>query len=374
MLNANRVKHSKPGILTDGHGGNGLRLRTYRMKNGRLSRTFLQRAQINGTSCTLTIGKYPEVTLAEARERAWLNKRAIREGKDPRSPGIPTFTAISREYIASKTMAAATKTKMEREIERYACSRFGGSRIDKITVADVANAMMYRNRWTKKHPTMLRVSGYCSQVFRYAIAKGWREGNPAGSALKAGLPKIKRSVKHHRSIAPKDVPAAYRKNMTTGKKSAARLALGWIMLTACRSDEARSARWEEIDGRLWTIPASRTKTGKAHRVPLSDAARTVLREAARLYGEDGLIFPGRQNKTLSAQGLGLRLKRLGINAAPHGFRQSFRNWCAESNVPREIAEACLAHAVKGVEGAYLTSDLLEQRRDVLQRWSNHLTL
>ena len=374
MLNVARVRNSKPGILTDGYGGNGLRLRTYRLKNGRTSRTFLQRIAINGTSCTLTIGKYPEVSLAEARERCWLNKRAIREGKDPRAPGIPTFNAVCHEYLESRTLKEATRSKFEREIGRYACSRFGASSIDKITTADVANALTYRSRWTKKNPTMKRVAGYCSQVFRYSIAKGWRQDNPAGVTLKAGLPTIKRRVKHHRAIAPEQAPEAYRLNLRSGRKSAARLALAWIMLTACRSDEARSARWSEIQGRLWIVPASRTKTGSEHRVPLSDAARAILRDAARLFGDTGLIFPSRQGKTLSAQGLGLRLKRLGIDAAPHGFRQTFRNWCASVSIPREIAEQVLGHAVAGVEGHYLTSDLLEQRRDALQRWSSLLTL
>ena len=155
-------------------------------------------------------------------------------------------------------------------------------------------------------------------------------------------------------------------------------ALEFLALTATRAGEVRFATWEEIDWeeRLWSIPPGRTKTGKLHRVPLSSRAMAVLEEAktgARGPMARGLlIFPSMTGKPIANGVLPRAMKAAGIDAVPHGFRSSFRDWCGETGVPREVAEMCLAHVVGGVEGAYARSDLFDRRRPVMEEWGKYL--
>ena len=148
------------------------------------------------------------------------------------------------------------------------------------------------------------------------------------------------------------------------------LALRLLALTATRSNEVRSMDWSEIDGDTWTIPAERTKTSKPHRVPLSRQALDALEAAAEGSDRTGLVFTSRTGTPIRNEAV---RKLLGGRGTTHGLRSSFRDWCSETGVNSEAAEMALGHAVKGVEGAYRRSDLLEQRREVMRDWGLHLT-
>ena len=156
-----------------------------------------------------------------------------------------------------------------------------------------------------------------------------------------------------------------------------KLALTFLALTATRSGEARLARWEEMDteAATWTIPGERMKSRRAHRVPLSQAALRVLQKAREIDDGSGLVFPSatRSGKPLSDNTLSKLLRELGMAMVPHGLRSSYRDWCGETGVPREVAEWALAHVVRGVEGAYARSDLLERRRLVIEDWGEYVT-
>ena len=137
------------------------------------------------------------------------------------------------------------------------------------------------------------------------------------------------------------------------------LVLRFIILNAVRSAEATGATWAEIneEARLWAIPPERTKTGREHQVPLSAPALAVLQEARKIQRKgSGLIFPSPRGKQTSNTNLWRALRRHEIDGTAHGFRSTFRDWAAEAGVAREVAEACLAHTVKGVEGAYFRTD------------------
>ncbi|GIT88479.1 hypothetical protein ROBYS_34950 [Roseobacter sp. OBYS 0001] len=167
----------------------------------------------------------------------------------------------------------------------------------------------------------------------------------------------------------------------TEREAIAALCLRFIILTAARSGEARMAAWNEIDleDRTWIIPAQRMKADEEHRVPLSYQAVAILREVQGLDGN--LVFPSPQSATLGIgkplsvnafRPLFQRMKREGLTA--HGFRSSFRDWCAEkAHADRQLAEAALAHRVGGVEGAYFRSDLFERRRTLMDAWSRFAT-
>jgi len=154
-----------------------------------------------------------------------------------------------------------------------------------------------------------------------------------------------------------------------------RLSFEFLVLTAARSGEVRGACWDEIDEEpaIWRVPGSRTKTGRSHRVPLSFRALEVLEEAREAGGGDPLFraVPNRRRPLATGVWRAL-LRRLRINATVHGFRSSFRDWCGETGVPREVAEACLAHAIRNqAEAAYARSDLLERRRAVMEAWASY---
>lgn len=173
-------------------------------------------------------------------------------------------------------------------------------------------------------------------------------------------------------------PAKVKSAIELVRQSAAwpssKLCFEFMTLTATRPGEARGARWDEIDfdRRVWIIPSERMKTKREHRIPLSGAATDVLRCAADLTDESGLIFTSVTGKSLTDSTISKLIRELGIDAVPHGFRSSFRDWCADTGQPREIADAALAHTVRGVEVAYFRPDLFERRRDLMEIWADCL--
>jgi len=154
------------------------------------------------------------------------------------------------------------------------------------------------------------------------------------------------------------------------------MCLQFMILTACRSGEARMARWDEFDltNALWVIPADRMKNGREHRVPLSGAALRVL-ETVQPLARDGLVFPSPKKGCISDMVTGMLMRRRDMSFRPHGFRSSFRDWCAEAtDAPREIAEMCLAHHVgSSAELAYRRTDYLDRRKSLMDRWATHVT-
>ena len=189
------------------------------------------------------------------------------------------------------------------------------------------------------------------------------------------------SVKaHFRSLPYTDIPRAVEIIRSSRASLATRACLEFVILTACRSGEARFAQWSEIDieERLWTIPAARMKQGREHRQPLNDQALAVLKNMQVLQDESDLIFPSpaRKGKPLSDTSLTKVLRDNGLadRATVHGFRSSFRTWASEkTNAHNAVMELSLAHAVgSSIEQAYARSDLLAKRRTLMQRWANFI--
>ena len=178
------------------------------------------------------------------------------------------------------------------------------------------------------------------------------------------------------SLPHGEVAAALATVQASGAWAGTKLAFGFLVLTATRSGEVRGARWTEIDQgtALWTVPAGRAKNARPHRVPLSAPALDMLTAARKLPRSAGLVFPSANGREISNATMGKLLRENGIDAVPHGFRSSFRYWCDETGVPREVAEACLAHTVAdATEAAYARSDLLARRRDTMEAWGQYIT-
>lgn len=227
--------------------------------------------------------------------------------------------------------------------------------------------------WTDKHETAKRLAQRIKTVLDVARSKGFRSGENPVTAIKdsGSLPKVKAKPKHHRAMHWKDVSAFYA-DLKTRNAMAAK-ALMFTCLTGSRTGEVLGLRWEEIDfeERLWTCPAERMKTGDDHRVPLTDEMLAIIEPLRALKSE--YVFEGqKRHRPLSNMSMLMLLRRMQVEGVTvHGFRSTFRDWAAEvANVPREVAEKSLAHTVgSGVERAYARSDLLDQRRALMERWS-----
>ncbi len=365
-----------PGRYGDGRGGHGLSLLVKPMRNGRTSRSWAQRIIINGKVANIGLGAYPVLGLADARAKALANAREVAAGRDPRGSGIPTFAEASEKVIKlhepkwkNGTRTAAT---WRQSLKDHAGPQLGKRRVDEITVAHVLAALT--PIWHEKREVSRKVRQRISTVMKWAVAQGYRQDDPAGPAINAALPRGATNGKHHRALPYRDVAPALATVDASGAWDATKLCIRMVALTAVRSIEARGATWDEFDleAREWRIPASRMKTGIEHRVPLSAATMQVLEQAKAAYGGDGLVFPAQSGRPLSDNTLSKLFRTNGINSTIHGLRSSFRDWCAETGQPREIAEAALAHMVGGVEGAYFRSDLFDRRRKLMQEWADYL--
>ena len=216
-------------------------------------------------------------------------------------------------------------------------------------------------------------------VLWWCWAHGYVCENVFGEGIDGVLPAMPAVNEHFRALPYQEVAAALESVDGSKASKAAKLCLRFLILTAARSGEARCATCAEVDfeAREWRIPGERMKGGREHRVPLSDAALAVLERVRGVDDGSGLIFPSplRPGRPLSPMTLTKipRDRGLADRATVHGFRSTFRDWCAETGKPREIAEAALAHTVGGVEGAYFRSDLYARRRVLMDQWASFLT-
>ena len=344
------------------------------------SRRWIQRISIHGTRRDIGLGGYPLVSLAEARQVAFDNRKLARAGGDPialkRRPDIPTFSEAIETVleIHKKTWRNPRSAKIWRaSLQDYAVPRLGNKRVDQIDTADVMTVLMAI--WNDKPETARRIRQRIGTVMKWAVAQNFRSDNPAGEAIAAALPKANGGTRHFRALPYAEVGTAIEKIRQSGAHPGTKLAFEFLVLTAARSGEVRGAKWHEIDFEkaTWTIQPERMKTAREHRVPLSSRALEVLTEAREFADGSDLIFPSVMGKALSDATLSKLLRENGIKGVPHGFRSSFRDWCAESGVAREVAEACLAHAARSkIEAAYFRSDVFERRREVMSSWANYL--
>ena len=222
---------------------------------------------------------------------------------------------------------------------------------------------------------MLKTLTKVKQVFDWAVLQELLPESPALN-VKRLMPKVDVEVQHHEALPHSMVAGAIAKvNAAHSVLPAAKLAFEFMVLTATRSSEVRGAAWAEIDleAKVWTIPKERMKAAKPHRVPLSTRAIAILEAAKGMH--PNLVFPSAKGLEMREYVIGNRLlPKLGIHAKAHGFRSSFRDWAAElSGASHETCERALAHGPSnGTEAAYNRTDLLEQRRPLMQAWADYL--
>ena len=346
------------------------------------TRSWIQRLLVRGRRRELGLGSLALVPLAEAREKALVNRKLARQGGDPlaekrRSQAVPTFAEAAMRVLEQKR-AGWRNPRHPREwissLRRLAFPRIGKVPVSEVTSADVLEILT--PIWHQQAPTARRVRQRLRAVLEWAVAMEFRMDTPC-DRIGPVLGPQQDVTEHMQALPHREVAAVIRTVRTSVAVPAGRLAFEFLVLTAARWGEVRWAEWEEIDrsGRVWTVPARRAKTNRRHRVPLCGRALEIL-EAAQALGEGAgpLVFTHGGGRPLHDSQLRRLLRELGIAAVPHGFRSSFRDWAGEeTDHPREVIEAALAHVVRNrVEAAYARSDLFERRRLLMDDWARYL--
>jgi integrase len=357
--------------------------------NERGARSWVLRVQVGDKRRDMGLGGFPDVSLAGAREAARAAREKLRQGIDPVAHSRALRSAMRSDQAAAKTFRfcalayvdaheagwrnAKHAQQWRNTLETYAYPLIGDLLARDIGLPHVLAVL--EPIWTTKTETASRLRGRLESVLDWATTRGYRAGlNPARwkGHLDTVLPAA-RSVANagHHTALPFTEMDTFMVALRSQAGMSAR-ALEFTILTAARSGEVRGARRSEIDERTWTwtLPVERMKSGREHRVPLSQEAQALLGSLPR--GEpDALVFPSPRAGILSDMSLTAVLRRMNVDAVPHGFRSTFRDWCAErTNYPREVAEMALAHAIGDkVEAAYRRGDLFEKRRRLMQDWA-----
>ena len=374
-LSAAFIRSAPPGRHADGNG-----LYLFVQPSG--TRSWIQRLLVRGRRRELGLGSLALVPLAEAREKALANRKLARQGGDPlaekrRSQGIPTFAEAAMRVLEQKR-AGWRNPRHPREwmssLKRFAFPRIAKVPVSEVTSADVLEILT--PLWHQQAPTARRVRQRLRAVLEWAVAMEYRIDNPC-DRIGPVLGPQQDVTEHMQALSHREVAAVIRTVRVSPALPAARLALEFLVLTAARWGEVRWAEWAEIDrtGRVWTVPARRAKTNRRHRVPLCGRALEILEAAQALEEEAGpLVFTHGGGRPLHDSQLRRLLRELGVAAVPHGFRSTFRDWAGEeTDHPREVIEAALAHVVRNrVEAAYARSDLFERRRVLMDDWARYL--
>ncbi|MBZ0216246.1 MAG: integrase arm-type DNA-binding domain-containing protein [Fimbriimonadaceae bacterium] len=326
------------------------------------------------------LGPYPAVRLSQARSLADQYRRIVAEGGNPiaesRSSEVPSFGACANEFLASMENQWRNEkhcAQWRMTLERYAAP----IRSKKVSDTDTDDVLkVLTPLWQTRQETASRLRGRIERVLDYARVRGWREGeNPAlwRGHLKSILPaRQKLSRGHHAAMPYAEVPGFVQALSQRDALSAR--ALEFLILTAARSGEVLGATWSEFDAGIWTIPASRMKAGKEHRVPLSPRAQGIIDSLFEVRIGEHVFFGQKPGKPLSGMAFAMLMRRMGVAAyTPHGFRSTFRDWAGDAtSFPREIAEQALAHTVgDATERAYRRSDALEKRRALMAAWADY---
>jgi integrase len=349
------------------------------------------RLSVQGRRHQLGLGLYPVVTLEAARRAAVTLRQqqglegplpAGRRAVAPRTPVAPralTFRQAFDSYFEMKEQQLSNfkhAAQWRSTMKTYVFPMLGTRPVAEITAAEVIDVL--KPIWNGKPETAKRVLQRMRVVFEAAIVRGDRHHAAPTTGVKSVLGARPRSSQgHHAALPFAEVPAFIRHLRRQSGLPATRLAFEFLILTAARSNEVRSATWDEVDmaSALWTIPGERMKARDPHVVPLSDRALEILNNARAVNPNDRFLFPGsKPGRPLSDMTLTKLLRSAGLSgrATAHGFRSSFKDWCAErAQVRDEVSEAALAHKIPNkVRAAYLRTNFLDERRTLMQRWAD----
>ena len=369
---------SKPGRYADGNC-----LYLYIDPQG--SKRWVLRIVVFGRRRDMGLGSVSCVGLEEAREKARSFRKMAREGLDPiaernvqRSADI-TFKAAALSVHALNSPTWKSKKHAEQwlsSLELHVFPIIGEKAVSELTSNDVL--LVLSPLWVNKNDTAKKLRQRLRMVVKWARAKGYFSGEDPVELAEQALPRVKTNNSHFKAVNFVELPQIIQRLHNSKISSSTKLALEFLIITACRTTEVLGANWSEIQygNRTWLIPAERMKAGRAHEVPITVRMLDILKEAEALSQKNSLIFPSQINgRALSNNTLRIALqKRLNVDATVHGMRSSFKDWVSETTTyANEVSEMALGHSIPSkVEAAYRRGNLLEKRRQLMEDWSNFL--
>lgn len=375
-LSAAQVKNAEPGKYSDGGG-----LWFHKRPDG--GAQWVLRVVVHGRRREMGLGAYPTVSLAQARKDAEGWRAIAVQGKDPIKERERQRREAARQLHLLQDIALDAFESRKAELkgdgkagrwfsplELHVLPKLGKVPVAELDQRDIRDTLA--PIWHEKADTARKALNRLSICMRHAAALGLDVDLQATDKARALLGKQRHKAEAIPALHWREVPAFYQ---SLDEGSPTHLALRLLILTATRSKSVRLLRLDQIEGDVWTIPAENLKGRKDattdFRVPLSTEALNVI-EQAKPFARDGFLFPGARKGVISDMTMSNLMKRRGMDARPHGFRSSFRDWVAETtNTPHDVAETALGHTVGGaVERAYRRTDYLEQRGALLQRWAN----
>ena len=362
----------------------------------------------DGSKKQIGLGAHPLTTLKMARETAFANAQAVRAAQagmpstriletltmpqpQPVTPTTqvvevaayaPTFQEVAEQTIEAligtwKDVSGvqgknnSTEKFWRGQLQNFAYPKIGNLPVNKIESSDIVRVL--RPIWTKQYPTAHQLKMKLATVFDHAIADNWVDINPVSRAEKA-LPRVKHQKIPRLALRYQDIPSAIEKIQSADARyPATPNGLMFMILTATRRNETRAAKWDEIDfeNRTWTVPASRMKSGREHRIPLSQQAIDILHSIERT---SDYVFANANGKPLSEGTYLGFLKRHEIESSVHGFRSAFRTWSEECTTASHSAkEAALAHTLGSkIETPYMRTDMIQERHGLMQAWADFI--
>lgn len=363
----------------------GLHLRV----TGERHRGWVLRVQVGEKRTDYGLGAYPEVSLADAREKARDMRAQINLGEVPvgvmrarkavlaEKTFVRTFESCAEAYVQDKEREwknSKHRQQWRNTLQSYVYPHIGSLSVNEIDLPHVLACL--EPIWHNKTETAARLRGRIESILDWAQVRKYRTKENVArwkGCLDKVLPaptKIQK-VEHHKSVPYQEL-ADFVSKLKLRQGMAAN-ALMLLIFTCVRSGEVRGAKWDEFDLEkgIWTIPAERMKAGKEHRVALSSAAVKLLKSLPRIE-DHPVIFPGTKGQPLSDMTLLAVMRRMEVDAVPHGFRSTFRDWVGDcTSYPSDLAETALAHTLENkVEAAYRRSDALERRREMMEEWAN----
>lgn len=370
-LTAAKIKSAPPGKYFDGGG-----LIFFKRDDG--GAQWILRTTVHGRRREMGLGGYPDISLSDARETAQKFRTMAKKGVDP-------IKARQKERRDILTLADATTACFEARkaelkgdgkagrwlspLETHVLPKLGRVPCVELDQQDIKNTLA--PIWHKKADTARKALNRIGIVLQYAAASGLNVDLQATAKARALLGKQRHTPKNIPAMPWQDVPGFYQ--TLAADDTPVNLALRLLILTGARSGPVRNAHVDQFTEDNWTIPEGLMKAGGEFKIPLSDEAQHVIALAKRT-SRDGWLFPGVRKGVISDMSMTAVMKRQELAARPHGFRSSLREWMDQQSVRFEVAETVLAHQVgSSVSRAYLRTDWLEERRAIMQSWSDFLT-
>lgn len=369
-----RVKSLNAGKYADGQG-------LWLCKNRKDAGKWILRLTIHGRRREMGLGRWPDVSILEARTRGEDARRQLRDGIDPieqrKTKRLKLNLLTLAEAIEGCFEARKAELKNDGNAGRWlsplsvhiipSLGRYPVEDIDQHHLKGVLAPI-----WHTKPSAAEKALNRVNLTLKHAAALGLDVDLQATAKARALLGKQRHKVTHIPSLPYAKISDFYQ--LLKSKKLVSAFALRFLILTVARTSEIRFATFGEIVDGVWYLPPERTKTGNEHRIPLSSEAQAIV-SCAKSNSGDGLIFPSPSGKVLSDAAMSSFMDREGFKELPHGFRATFRTWVEEqTEAPFEVKEAALGHVVgSDTVRAYQRSDLLEKRRALMEDWAQFVT-